>query len=305
MKDETLKKAISNLPVGRWAIAVSGGADSVALLRLMQSRRDIESIVVHLNHQARGAESDADAAFVKQLADQLNLACHIARRDQIEPAIENLPKNRSAKFRALRLAWFKSVVQSENLLGVVLAHHADDQAETVFSRLLRGSGYMGLAGMSPRATIGGMTIFRPLLGVRREVLRSYLHSIGQIWREDSSNRSTQYARNRIRIALTGHDELIQSLIQWGASCAALRQWVREASPRLSEQFLPSSLARLPAILATESARRWLGERGVPREEILPRIVGELIEMASDAASPHRRDFPGGVGVRRRAGMIFA
>ena len=93
----------------------------------------------------------------------------------------------------MRLALFRSIVKREKLSGVILAHHADDQAETVLSRLLRGSGYTGLAGMLPRASVCGLMILRPLLDVRREMLRKYLRSIGEAWREDLSNRSPQYA----------------------------------------------------------------------------------------------------------------
>src|SRR2546421_6675968 len=209
MRLEALHKAVCLLPAGRWGVAVSGGADSVALLRLVHDLPEIESTVVHLNHQARGAQSDADAQFVRRLAASLNVTCEIARRDQIEPALNDLPRNRSARFRALRLAWFKSVVREKNLAGVMLAHHADDQAETIFFRLLRGSGYRGSTGMSQRATIAGMTILRPLLMVRRAMLREYLTKLGESWREDPSNALPTYARNRIRIALAGKDELAE------------------------------------------------------------------------------------------------
>src|SRR5437870_3026804 len=146
MHDQSLHKAVWQIPAGRWGIGVSGGADSVALLRLLCEIPHIESMVVHLNHQSRGRESDDDAEFVAQLAASLKLKSAIARRDQIEPTLGDLPKNRSARFRALRLAWFRSIVHQNNLAGVIMAHHADDQAETIFFRLLRGSHYRGLTG---------------------------------------------------------------------------------------------------------------------------------------------------------------
>src|SRR5438477_7814970 len=107
---DILHKAVCQVPPGRWALGISGGADSVALLRLIHERHDIESVVVHLNHQARGIESDADAEFVGALSAQLGHVCHIARRDQIEPTLTAVPKNRSARFRAMRLALFRSIV---------------------------------------------------------------------------------------------------------------------------------------------------------------------------------------------------
>jgi tRNA(Ile)-lysidine synthase len=89
----------------------------------------------------------------------------------------------------------------DHLDGVILAHHADDQAETVLLRLLRGSGYAGLAGMARDSDVGGLRVLRPLLTVRAESLRQYLKSRSLSWREDSSNRSGKYLRNRVRIFL--------------------------------------------------------------------------------------------------------
>ena len=91
----------------------------------------------------------------------------------------SLPKNLSARYRAIRIELFRRVVAHENLLGVILAHQADDQAETIFLRLLRGSGPAGLAGMSPRRQISGLTMLRPLLNVRRSELREFLAARGQ------------------------------------------------------------------------------------------------------------------------------
>jgi len=296
---------VSQIPAGRWAVAVSGGADSVALLRLLRDRSDVELIAVHLDHQTRGDESAADSQFVAELCARLNVPCETARRDRLEPTASNLPKNRSARFRALRIALFRAVVKSENLDGVLVAHHADDQAETILLRVLRGSGYRGLGGMSPRAAIGGVRVVRPLLAVRRDALRKFLSSIGQDWREDSSNRSPKYLRNRVRAALRGRDELTDKLLDLGRSCAALRCWVGEAAPRLDDSFRVAALARLPQILAEESAKRWLRARSVRADQITPRSVADLIEMASDAASPPGSQFAGGIIVRRRGGVISA
>src|SRR5439155_2285107 len=125
MHDQSLHKAVWQIPAGRWALAVSGGADSVALLRLVCEVPHVEWTVVHLNHQTRGRESDKDAEFVAELATSLKLKCAIARRDQIEPQLNDLSPNRSARFRALRLAWFGSVVRQNQRSGVSLAHQAD------------------------------------------------------------------------------------------------------------------------------------------------------------------------------------
>src|SRR5438034_1508222 len=133
------------VPAGAWAVAVSGGGDSVALLELLRHRGDLLLHVVHLDHETRGGESATDALFVGELAARWGLAFTIRRRSEIEPAIAaRLPANRSARFRAARLELFRRVIAEHRLAGVILAHHADDQAETVVQRLLRGSGPAGL-----------------------------------------------------------------------------------------------------------------------------------------------------------------
>lgn len=305
MADESLQKALAGVPAGAWAVGVSGGADSVALLSLLRIRSDLSLHVVHLDHQTRGQESTEDARFVCELARGWNLACTCRRRDEIEPMLSAAPANPSALYRALRLEVFRQVVRQHALNGVILAHHADDQAETVLQRLLRGStSAAGLAGMRTASDIGELRVLRPLLNVRREALRQYLRPEGIGWREDSSNLSDRYQRNRLRPILDAQDSLRESLIELAEQCAALRDWTTRNAPELEAQFRAAQLARLPRVLSAESARRWLLERGVPPEEIEPAVIERLLTMARDAASPSRLDFPGAVRVRRRGGRIF-
>ena len=134
--------------------------------------------------------------------------------------MEELPANISSRYRAVRIALFRKVVSDHRLSGVALAHHADDQAETVLVRCC-GSGAMGLAGMEEIADLGGLHMARPLLGVRRAALRSFLQSIGQPWREDASNESDKYLRNRLRRLLAGRAELFAALLGMGDSCHLL------------------------------------------------------------------------------------
>jgi tRNA(Ile)-lysidine synthase len=150
-------------------VGVSGGGDSVALLELLagQRRGDLELIVAHLDHETRAGASAADAQFVEELAQQRSLRCIVARRADIEKDIGEVPANRSARYRAARLACFRRVITEEKLDGVVLAHHADDQAETVVQRLLRGSGPAGLTGMRADSVVSGVRIVRPLLRSRQ------------------------------------------------------------------------------------------------------------------------------------------
>lgn len=295
---------IAAIPPGQWAVGVSGGADSVALASLLRGRGDLALHVVHLDHQTRGGASTADAQFVAELAARFTLPCTVRRRDQIEPALSRLPANRSARYRAIRFELFREVVAKHSLQGILLAHHADDQTETVLHRLIRGSGPPGLAGMSPRTRIGGLTVLRPLLEIGREDLVRYLRSIGQEWREDASNESDQYLRNRLRKCLANEPALRDHLLSVGKNCRSLRDWLRRSTPSLPASVTCQQLANLPGPLAREAARRWLIARGAPADELSELVLNRLIEMSADAASPSRRHFPGRLLVRRRSGILF-
>lgn len=299
-----LLAAVALVPAGRWAVGVSGGADSVALLLLLLGRADLSLHVVHLDHETRGDAGAADAAFVRDLAARRGVPAIVARRRDVEPALTSPPANESSRFRACRLALFRRVAADHALDGVLLAHHADDAAETILHRLLRGSGPAGLAPIAPRTTVGGLTILRPLLGVRRAALRAFLEGGAHAWREDASNASDRYGRNRLRKTLHDRPDLTDALLRLGAACARLRDWTRAAAPTLGPTFPARRLAHLPPVLARASAARWLAERGVPAGELDPAVVARLLDMAADAATPARRDFPGAITVRRRRGELF-
>jgi tRNA(Ile)-lysidine synthase len=186
-------------PRARLLVAVSGGADSVALLRLLAAMNGsnhwrCELIVGHVDHGLRGRESAADARFAGALAKKLKLPCIIKK--------VKLPKDASEDAaRVARLAALGDMVRRRKCAGVVLAHHADDHAETVLMKLFRGTGLEGLAGIARCTEVGGLTIYRPLLDLRRRDLRDYLVSIGQEWREDRTNAAPRYLRNRVRAEL--------------------------------------------------------------------------------------------------------
>jgi tRNA(Ile)-lysidine synthase TilS/MesJ len=157
--------------------------------------------------------------------------------------------------------------------------------------------------MSPRTRLSGLLVLRPLLCVRRHALRAHLRDSGVGWREDASNVSDAYVRNRVRRLLVKHPALHDSLIDLGGACAALRRWVRANAPRLQARFAAAQLADLPDLLARESARRWLVDRLSPPGKIEPDTIARLIQMTRDSASPARQHFPGRILVRRRRGQI--
>jgi tRNA(Ile)-lysidine synthase len=300
-----LDHAIALVPAGPWAVAVSGGADSVALLSLVRRRADIRAHVVHLDHETREGASAADARFVAELCAAWGIACTVARRGEVEPDRGALPVNLSARFRAARLALYRQVCAREGLQGVVLAHHAGDQAETILQRLLRGSGSAGLIGMRARTCVGGLVLLRPLLGVPGARLRELLTSIGQAWREDASNASPAYQRNRVRAVLAAHPELSVTVRDLGCAAARLTEWARDAAPVLGNVFETAMLGDLPDVLAVEAARAWLARQGASPGELSPGVLSRLIEMARDAATAPRAHFPGRLLVIRRGGRVSA
>jgi tRNA(Ile)-lysidine synthase len=304
MSCDVLVQSISAVPAGAWAVGVSGGADSVALLALLRERPDVRCHVAHLDHETRDGESAADARFVVDLCARWDVACSVARRSEIEPA-RAWPANRSARFRAMRFHWYREACDRHGLGGVILAHHADDQAETFVQRLIRGSGPAGLAGMRADVRIGGLRVMRPLLGARARELRSYLNERGQPWREDASNASPAYQRNRVRAVLAGNEPLAEAARGAAAAMGALNAWARAAAPRPGETFAVRELADRPIVLAQEAARRWLVARGAAAGELSGAVLARLVAMASDAATPPRQQVPGGVTVWRRGGRMGA
>lgn len=190
-------------PEQRWrdvgvVVGCSGGADSVCLLRALASCRDQGGppargflVAAHFNHRLRGDESDADQRFVQQLAGELGID-FVCQQSQSAMADE-------ASMRQQRVEFLTITAHRLGARYVALAHSADDNIETVLHNLLRGTGPSGLAGIRAyRSLDADLVLVRPLLPVRRQRIRQALHSIGQCWREDRSNRDLDYRRNWIR-----------------------------------------------------------------------------------------------------------
>jgi tRNA(Ile)-lysidine synthase len=219
---KTIRKQGSIRPGDRVAVAVSGGADSVALLCLffkLRAELGIVLSVAHVNHKLRGQESDEDERFVAQLAQQHGLELHacdapIEARHisgmRSDPSSEAGSKNGlevgsgiEAVARKLRYGFFRQLARDGRVSKIVTAHTLDDQAETVLLRIFRGTGIRGLSSIHPRIVLEGKgrvlgELVRPLLGFRRAALLEFLREGGQSWREDSSNRDMAFLRNRVR-----------------------------------------------------------------------------------------------------------
>jgi tRNA(Ile)-lysidine synthase len=184
----------------RLAVGVSGGADSVALLRALHQRSGEVGLVLHvahLNHGLRGAEADADCEFVGELAAGLGLPFHEAL---VNVGVEAEKSGASIEeaARRLRYLWFRELLSDVPLDAIATAHTHDDQAETVCAKFLRGAWTEGLSGIHPVVEFPEGRVLRPLLGATRAEVQAYLKAIGQGWREDASNRDLQFTRNRIR-----------------------------------------------------------------------------------------------------------
>ena len=180
----------------RIGVAVSGGADSVALLHLFVELREVLGIVVcvaHFNHKLRGKASEADEKFVATLAAQHGLEFFVGRENIAAKAKRERANLEDAARRA-RYAFFEQLVKEGRVSRVAVAQTADDQAETVLAHIMRGTGLAGLAGIHPQAG----SVFRPLLAIRRAAPRAYLREKQQKWREDASNRDETRTRARIR-----------------------------------------------------------------------------------------------------------
>lgn len=240
-------------PGDRVAVAVSGGADSVALLRLLLELREELGVVLsvaHFHHGIRGAEADADRQFVAELAAQFQLELHSGSGDAPAYAGEHGMSLETAAHE-LRHHWFAALLAESKADKVATAHTLDDQAETVLMRVIRGAGARGLAGISPLHREKGLV--RPFLVIRRADIESYLRKLQQPWREDSSNKDLAHTRNRVRSQLLPllQQDFNPAIRQTLADLAEMARaeaeyWDREVSavlPRLLHTGKPSRSGR--------------------------------------------------------------
>ncbi len=228
----------------RLAVGVSGGADSVALLRALHQQRAALGLVLHvahLHHGLRGDEADADLAFARALAAQLGLPFHEARVDTPSEA-ERAGESIEEAARRLRYAWFRTLLTETPLHAIATAHTRDDQAETVCAKFLRGAWTEGLGGIHPVVVFPEGRIVRPLLGASRAQVEAFLAALGQPWREDSSNRHLTFTRNRIRHELlplleTWNPRLRDHLAQMAELARDEEAWWQAELARLAPQIL--------------------------------------------------------------------
>jgi tRNA(Ile)-lysidine synthase len=327
---KTIRKQQSIRAGDRLAVAVSGGADSVALLCLLLELRAELGIVLsvaHVNHKLRGQEADEDERFVAKLAEKHGLELHACeasadgkqssgkssgRKSGVRSGIE-------AAARELRYGFFRQLARDGRVTKIATAHTLDDQAETVLLRIFRGTGIRGLSGIHPRIVFEEQghafgELMRPLLGFRRAALQEFLREQGQSWREDSSNRDIAFLRNRVRhrlLPIIG-EEFGEAAIEHMGELAEIARaeeehWervhpeIREqgggaAETRQAASLRVGRLSELPLAAQRRMVRTWL-EMNAPDLSISFRLTEEALELAGGAAGK-KLELPGGLTVRR-------
>lgn len=222
-------------PNGCVMVALSGGADSVALLRVLLSL-GYTCEAAHCNFHLRGAESERDEAFVRHLCQQLRVSLHVAHfQTRQEAARRQISLEMAA--RELRYTWFETLRQEQGAQAIAVAHHRDDSAETFLLNLLRGTGLNGLQGIRPR----NGHIVRPLLCLDRREITDYLQRLGQDYVTDSTNLEDEYLRNKIRLHLlplmqqinpAAKDNLLRTAAHLADAALIYRQGVDESRARI-------------------------------------------------------------------------
>lgn len=187
-----IKKEFDFIAKSKLLVAISGGVDSVVLTNILYEL-DYKIALVHVNYQLRGAESDKDEAFVKDLGNALQIPVYIQKVNTEMYAVDNKLSIQMAA-REIRYDWFNKLLEDNNCDYVLTAHHLDDSIETFFINLNRSSGLDGLMGIPQQND----KIIRPLLSFSRDEILEYAFQNNIVWREDASNESTKYLRNSIR-----------------------------------------------------------------------------------------------------------
>ncbi len=325
-------------PGDRLVVAVSGGADSVALLHILHdahAKLGVKLLVAHFDHRLRGSESDADAEFVSDLARRYELPFVLDREDVAAAAKRN-KWNLEDAARRLRYAFFERLIREGRANRIAVAHTADDQAETVLAHLIRGTGPTGLGGIYPVAG----NVVRPLLAIRREDLRAYLREHRQTWREDATNLDVSRLRARVRARLVPmlESEFSPRIVGRLSELARLSREEQEfwnavtedrfralirrdsatgLSIRASDLLAPTAIPAASNAASTNQRRETAATKALT-ERLIRRIYEELrgtrqglsaahveqvIRLAANPEGGHFAELPGGVLAEKSFGEL--
>ena len=309
-------------------VAVSGGPDSVALahllLGMLRAGKLERLILAHLNHQLRGEESDADQVFVQslpnlwQVTDEMRLTCQV-KQVNVAGIAQTEHENLESTARRERYRWFTELAHEHRAAWIATGHTADDQAETVLFRLLRGSGVLGLSGMAEcRLLDESIVLLRPLLTVRRRDLLNYLSENKIPYRIDSSNRDLRFTRNRLRLELLPllereyNPAMVEVLCRLGDQARELHvDTARQALqlqafaelPRAGEMlvFAVDRLQEASPNLVREMFRLVWKREGWPRGDMDFDRWHRLVEIVQESLPAW--DFPGRLHARRVGAVL--
>lgn len=281
-------------------VAVSGGADSIALLRALVALvrpLQLQVVAVHVHHGLRGRAADADLRWVEKTCRTLGVGflavrCAVmarARRERISVEMAA---------RAERYETLAAVAKTLGASGVAVAHTANDQAETVLLQILRKPGPGALAAMRYQSRRGGMTLLRPLLGISRAEIETALGAWGQSWREDATNRNPAFLRNRVRHELLPwlekrfNPSLKSALADAADRCAeeeeileALAARALKAAVRKDGSLQTTVLHKKPPAIRRRAIRQWLDTNVHADPAVAGRITAELLERLAAMTAP--------------------
>ncbi len=279
--------------------------------------------VGHFDHHLRGEASHEDAAFVAELSQRLAIPCEIGRPNK--PLRGGTGHVAEAVARRARYAFLEELAGRLGARFVATAHTADDQAETILHRILRGTGLAGLAGIPRTRPLGPATLIRPLLAVRRTQILNYLEAIGQDYRRDASNENLAYTRNRLRHELLPwaaehvNPDAVEAVVRLGHLAAESRAAVADVVKALLERTVvehsdkaaeidAAALASHPRYLVREVLMALWRQMDWPRRAMGYREWDALATLlrsagAGEPSSGPARVFPGGVSARCMGGRL--
>lgn len=304
---EMLREGLAAFPARKkYLIGVSGGRDSMALLRALHGLGYRRLVICHLDHQLRGAESRADARFIESEAARLGLSLEMGMADVREQA-RRQGRSLETAARELRHAFFAACAHTHRCPRVFLAHHAGDQAETCLFRFLRGAGAAGLGGMKPVSRLPGFEALRPMLLISRAQIDAYVRKRKIPFREDRSNAGTGPARNRLRHQLIPEAERLfgpsfrDAILRSAQIFRDEEVWMESLVPPPGEMLSCRDLRVMPPALRRRFVLRWLREKGIAEPGF---AETERVLSLLDTSGSAKINLPGNRHARRRAGKIF-
>lgn len=300
----------------RILVAVSGGPDSVALLRGLVEialTTPLQLHAAHLNHALRGDDSDSDAAWLEGLTETIGISLIVEEADIRSQSI----RQRSGLEETARAARYDFLQRTASEIGcthIVTAHNSDDQAETILHHIVRGTGLSGLSGMSPTRSIGkNLILARPMLDIDRPTIIEYLNGIGQDYRIDASNADESFTRNRIRHSLLPmleqqfNPQVRTALLRLGTQAAETQAVIDQLALPLLESSIQerqpccvridcSKLRDEPAQLVRAGFVQLWKQQNWPLQRMGFADWNRLLDVLHDGLAT---TLPGGIDARRR------